>query len=418
MRASGPPRHWVFEYSYPTMALIRRAILKGLIGKGFFRWPRVLLVGCLILPAISWAAGVDPNPPQVSVDFYYPPARLTQHGTQWLVYEMRLSSYPPVAYMLDSIDVAAGAKTFTFSGATLQSMMRFFGEKGPVPATRRIGPGQSAVVYFVLEFPKPADLPGTLQHTLHLTSADGSHHALTAEPLVVRRQPPVVIAPPLRGDDWLAFDSVHNGPDAAHRRTILIVGGQPWLAQRYAIDWVRYRIVDGMANTWSGPESLNSSYFCYDNPVYSVADGTVVEATDGIPENVPHSGKYAVNINLINAGGNHVVVDIGNNRYAFFAHMRPGTVAVKVGDRVKTGQILGHVGNSGSSTEPHLHMHIVDHPSFLAGHGVPYEFTSFSATGSPETLARPHDEMVFRNFGAFQRFHDDYPATNAAVQFP
>jgi hypothetical protein len=138
----------------------------------------------------------------------------------------------------------------------------------------------------------------------------------------------------------------------------------------------------------------------------------------GFRENVPHSGKFAVDINFINAGGNHVVVDIGGNRYAFYAHMRPGSGAVKVGDHVRAGQILGHVGNTGSSTEPHLHMHIVDRPSFLAGHGIPYEFDNFSASGSPELIEKPHDEMFFRNFGPLSPAHNDYQANNAAVTFP
>jgi len=378
----------------------------------------LLLCACLIMTAVSWAQEVDPKPPQVSVDFYYPPSPLMQHGTPRLVYEMLLSEYPPTSYELDSIDVSAGAKTFSFSGARLQSMMRLLGEKKPSATSRRLGEGQSAVVYFMLDFAKTDEVPDTLGHTLHLTSADGAHHALVAQPLQVSKQAPVVIAPPLRGDGWLAGDSVHNGVDAAHRRTILLAGGQPWLAQRYAIDWVRYRIVNGVAVTWSGREDQNSSYFCYDNPIYSVADGKVVEAMDGVPENVPHSGKYAVGLNFINAGGNHVVEDIGENRYVFYAHIRPGTLTVKVGDEVKAGQVIGHVGNTGSSTEPHLHIHIVDRPSFLAGHGVPYEFKRFSASGSPTVVERPRDEMVFRDLGALEPFQNDYPATNAAVRFP
>jgi hypothetical protein len=149
-----------------------------------------------------------------------------------------------------------------------------------------------------------------------------------------------------------------------------------------------------------------------------VADGTVTEALDGIPENVPHSGKYAVDLTFMNAGGNHVVVDIGNHRYAFYAHMRPGSVKVKAGDRVRAGQVLGHVGNTGSSPEPHLHMHIVDHPSFLAGHGVPYELTAFSASGPVKAQAGPHDRMLFDSFGPLKSFRADYPANNAAVNFP
>jgi murein DD-endopeptidase MepM/ murein hydrolase activator NlpD len=96
--------------------------------------------------------------------------------------------------------------------------------------------------------------------------------------------------------------------------------------------------------------------------------------------------------------------------------MRPGSVAVKVGDRVTSGQILGHVGNTDSSTEPHLHMLIVDHPSFLAGHGIPYEFDQFS--GPREMISKPNDTMAFRNFGPLTPTHNDYPANNAAVTFP
>jgi murein DD-endopeptidase MepM/ murein hydrolase activator NlpD len=64
--------------------------------------------------------------------------------------------------------------------------------------------------------------------------------------------------------------------------------------------------------------------------------------------------------------------------------MRPATVAVKAGDVVRAGQILGHVGNTGSSAEPHLHMHIDDEPSFLGGNGLPYEFASGDESGPIE----------------------------------
>jgi hypothetical protein len=377
-----------------------------------------VLAATLALASAGGAESRDPKPPQVSVDFFYPPGLLIQHGTPRLVYEMRVSNYVPLTYVLEAIDVRAGSKSFGFSGVILRNMMRFQGEKAATAVSTNFAPGQSAVIFFTLELRKRGDIPQALVHVLHFTSPDGVKHALTPEPLMVKQDGPLIVEPPLRGKDWIAGDATHNEPDAAHRRTILLLEGKPWLAQRYAIDWVRYRMVDGTATTWSGPEDKNASYLCYDAPIYSVADGTVVDAMDGLPENVPHSGKFAVDINFINAGGNHVVVDIGGNRYAFYAHMRPGSVAVKVGDHVRAGQILGHVGNTGSSTEPHLHMHIVDRPSFLAGHGIPYEFDHFSASGSPELIAKPHDEMVFRNFGPLSPAYNDYPANNAAVTFP
>ena len=86
-------------------------------------------------------------------------------------------------------------------------------------------------------------------------------------------------------------------------------------------------------------------------------------------------------IDFDTAGGNHAVVEIAPQRYVLYVHRRPGSLRVKVGDVVQVGDVLGHVGNTGSSTEPHLHMHIDDRPSFLAGNGVPYEFASGEASG-------------------------------------
>jgi murein DD-endopeptidase MepM/ murein hydrolase activator NlpD len=144
-----------------------------------------------------------------------------------------------------------------------------------------------------------------------------------------------------------------------------------------------------------------------------------VEALDGIPENVPHSGKVAISVNFANAAGNHVVVDIGYGLNALYAHMRPGTLKVKAGDVVKAGELLGNVGNTGNSTEPHLHMHIDDQPSFLAGQGVPYEFDHFAASNTTRVIAGQHDRMEIKGVGGtLQPYTDDYPAADATVTFP
>ena len=244
----------------------------------------------------------------------------------------------------------------------------------------------------------------------------GADHDVAPAPLTVSGEKPIVVAPPLRGE-WIAGDSVNNRPDAAHRRAVLIDDGHAWLSQRYAIDWVQYRTVDGVRTTWKGKEDRNESYFCYDQPIYSVADGKVVDMSDGAPENVPHSGQYAIPIDFNNAAGNHAVVEIAPHRFVLYAHMRPGTVRVKVGDRVHTGEILGHVGNTGSSTEPHLHMHIDDQSSFLGGNGVPYEFSKGEASGPVEANVSSPNAISFGPIGRQRPFTKDYPAPNALVTF-
>ena len=88
------------------------------------------------------------------------------------------------------------------------------------------------------------------------------------------------------------------------------------------------------------------------------------------------SEKRAVPITLDTLGGNMVVVDIGNGRYATFAHLLPKSLRVSVGAKVRRGQVLGLLGNSGNSDAPHLHFHIADGPSPFGSEGVPYIFES------------------------------------------
>ncbi|MFZ1069236.1 MAG: M23 family metallopeptidase [Methyloceanibacter sp.] len=129
----------------------------------------------------------------------------------------------------------------------------------------------------------------------------------------------------------------------------------------------------------AGPMEKLSSYAYFGDEIYSVADGTVVGTADGLKEQVP--GKLPADATIHMAAGNHVVVDIGEGRFAFYAHMQPGSVRVKVGDKVKTGQVLGLLGNSGNTDTPHLHFHVMDGPSPLVSNGLPYVFTGFTGQG-------------------------------------
>ena len=108
--------------------------------------------------------------------------------------------------------------------------------------------------------------------------------------------------------------------------------------------------------------------------------------------------------------GNYVVIDIGEGRFAFYAHMQPRSVRVKPGDKVTTGQVLGLLGNSGNTDAPHLHFHVMDGASPLLSDGLPYAFTSFTGEGrvtdeqplfsggaapiDPNALSGPHKNQL------------------------
>ena len=97
--------------------------------------------------------------------------------------------------------------------------------------------------------------------------------------------------------------------------------------------------------------------------------------------------------------------------------MRPGTVRVKLGDHIGVGNVIGNVGNTGSSAEPHLHMHIDSRPSFLAGNGVPYAFSAFEASGPVKADVASVGAISFGPIGPQRPFKDEYPANNALVTF-
>jgi hypothetical protein len=192
-----------------------------------------------------------------------------------------------------------------------------------------------------------------------------------------------VIGPPLRGPDWFAA----NGPSntSGHRRALLPIAGSLLNSERFAIDWVK---MDATSRTFNGDEKDNKTHYAYGSEVLAVADSTVAEVKDGIPENIPGPNSRAVPITLDTIGGNHVVLDLGGGRFAFYAHLQPGSLKVKVGDKVRRGEVLGLVGNSGNSTEPHLHFHVTNGVSPLGSEGIPYLIDSFEVTAGAAVGAK------------------------------
>jgi murein DD-endopeptidase MepM/ murein hydrolase activator NlpD len=125
-----------------------------------------------------------------------------------------------------------------------------------------------------------------------------------------------------------------------------------------------------------------------------------------------------VPITVDTIAGNYVLLDIGRGRFAVYAHLQPQSLKVKVGDKIKRGQVLGLVGNSGNSGMPHLHFHITNAASPFAAEGVPYVFNSFLMQGVANTTA----ERIGGEFrpapNAESKRQIEMPIQNAVVVFP
>lgn len=319
-------------------------------------------------------------PPAVEMYVPTPPTVAPGDGAPFLAYELHVTNLAPTPLALRRVEVVSadreGRVLLTLADSALGRALALPGIS-PAPALlerARIGGGLRAVTFLWV----PVDgrtPPRAVRHRLTLGRDAADTASVVVEgPAVPVAHDLVVIGPPLRGGDWLAA----NGPasESGHRRALVPVDGNASIAQRFGID---YLIVDDSGRTHVGDPRSNESYHAEGKEAIAVADGIVAATRDGIPENVP--GGRAVPITLETVGGNHVVLDIGGGRHAFYAHLKPGSLRVRPGDRVRRGQVVGLVGNSGNSTEPHLHFHVSDGVSPLGAQGVPHAFEQFTLVG-------------------------------------
>ena len=177
------------------------------------------------------------------------------------------------------------------------------------------------------------------------------------------------------------FAAVGPTPHTAHR----------WaLPEEFAFDIVR--LGDG-TRSHRGDGTKFEDYYAYGADILAVADGKVVVVKADVVEDPAtlrqpgetfeaygeRSGAYQMQLvmsDMSAIGGNHVVIDHGNGEFSMYAHLKSGSETVKVGDVVKAGQMIGKLGSSGNSTEPHLHFQVCDRPEPLNCAGIPINFTN------------------------------------------
>jgi hypothetical protein len=212
---------------------------------------------------------------------------------------------------------------------------------------------------------------------------------ITIPELVVDPRAPLVIAPPLRGAGWVNANGCCLA-DTPHRATRLVVDGSQYVKpETFAIDWVR---LEG-GRQWTGDGAQNEQHFAFGADVVAVAEGTVVAVRDDMPEETPRQPPVAVQ-HAADYAGNHVVVQMQPEVWAIYAHLQPGSISVGVGERVTTGQRLGGLGNSGNTTDPHLHFQISDGPDALSSNSLPFVFDRYTLAGTvaPEAMVAAYTD--------------------------
>ncbi|MGW7275703.1 M23 family metallopeptidase [Streptomyces sp. NPDC054864] len=201
---------------------------------------------------------------------------------------------------------------------------------------------------------------------------------------------PVEVAPPVTGR-WSAVNSPADKVPSH---------GTHGLGQTYAIDIVAEP--EGGARpafAWLWPIARgNKAFPAFGAPLVAVGDATVVHAEDGQRDHLSRNSLLAYLYLFVVEGvgrtvggarrvvGNHITLDLGDGTYAMYAHVQQGSLTVRAGDTVRAGQVMARCGNSGNSTEPHVHFQLMDGPDLDTARGVPFRWRGIGVPANGETF--------------------------------
>jgi hypothetical protein len=348
-------------------------------------------------------------------------------GVYHVVYELQLINTRSLPATIRSVDVLAGASgsevITTFSGADLVKRLRTL---APEPAKdAMIDSNEARLLYVELTFGDAARIPKVINHRLHLIAAPNPGPAkpqpleYVVAPLKIADDKPRIIGPPLAGAGWVAANGCCN-PGIVHRGSVLSVNGALYDAQRFAIDWMR---LDEQGRLVRGNLADVHNYSDYGADVLAVADARVVSTLNNLDDQIPGHLPDPSSITIDTVDGNHVVLDLGGGRFAFYAHLQKNSVRVKPGHEVKKGAVLGKLGNTGNTSAPHLHFHVMNRPSPLASDGVPYLIDAFDFAGQVDIAAFEAAPDITGDWGKGrvakpERREREFPLNVNIINFP
>jgi murein DD-endopeptidase MepM/ murein hydrolase activator NlpD len=374
----------------------------------------VVLLAAMMAPVCASADNWG-IPPQMELRVPFGPTAYPSGGRIHLMYELYMTNFSSDPIDLRGIEVFdAGVPVdkplASFEGEQIDSLIQKVGGRPSNDAARRqVDAGATVVVFMHVDFDSRARVPDKLRHRV-LTAGDFIEGAVTTSQGTELK----ALVSPVRGTNWQASDGPSNDPQNHHRRGGLVLEGRRSISSRYATDWF---LTDGKIYKWRKGDDAHdkASYYSYGQAVYAVADGTVVAARDGMPDNYPgpvEDFRRAVALTFETAFGNMVVLDLGGGQYAHYGHLQPGSVRVKIGERVRSGDVLARIGVSGDPNVPHLHFEVTTSAKPLAGEGIPYVIDQYRVKAPDGAWDAVTRELPSRNMlVAFGPTKDEKPTT-------
>lgn len=246
--------------------------------------------------------------------------------------------------------------------------------------------GKRLVLYLWLTIPNGSPLPHLLQHRLVFIAPSGEQQLVDGVRTPLNPVPALVLGAPLRAGPWFVYAGPGNHL-AHHWGGVVVVNGQTTIPQRYALDFygltptgraLRRPVAFSQLNTTTLADWVGTGA-----EVLAVADGVVRDARDSEANQRPMGSVTAPsNLTERTLMGNFVVLEVAPHLFIHYAHLQPGSLTMKVGERVRRGTVLGRLGQSGQAQLPHLHFQVSNAATFEESEGQPFVFQYFSLLGS------------------------------------
>jgi len=338
-----------------------------------------ILVEEVFTPVI--VSAYNPSPPVLGSDNKY-----------YFIYGLMLTNTRDLPATIENLEVLNGnvrsSPLLTLKGDQLLAYLYHLDSRKS--ESREIGSDASRLLFITLIFDDEKSIPTEITHRISAKapaspgSKSTSLVSYIAGHVNVPTQSPVVISPPLEGKGWLAINGCCSFK-GVHQASLMPVNGELYNSQRFATG---YMMLDDQGRLVQGDPSIPKNWVCYNEKVFAVLDGKVVSVLDGLPDQPPGTLPDPQTINMKNYTGNHIILRAREGVYVFYAHLRNGSIRVKVGDQVISGDHIANLGNSGNTSAPHLHLHLMSTRSPIGSKPVPYTIDSFNVVGtiSPESF--------------------------------
>ena len=348
----------------------------------------------------------------INMRVLFEPIVVTISGKPMIYYELHLTNIASTTIRLKKLEIIT-ADTTVVATIDQENLKNRIGAIGTLSkeTVKVLLTDSSSVVY--IEFPLLKDKPNTkLFHrlTLEIEQQNTQKTVVVAgAEIALIHQPRLVLSAPLGAGAWAAV--YEPSWERGHRRVFYTVNDKARIPGRFAIDFIK---LDEQGKYAKNDENQIQNWYGYAADVLAVSDAVVVSVRDDFTESKTLSEHPRHTADK--ATGNYVSMDIGNGYFVFYEHLKPGSIRVKPGQKVKTGHVIASIGFTGQTTGPHLHLHVADGNSPLGAEGVPFAFERFTVLGFYPDFSK-FGKQPWTSIKNSRVLTKERPAPNTVVKF-